>query len=57
MKKNSLRIIKGENIIELYDDFCNGVDSHIEGCLQDGIEPKKPYSGKNSRPRAPRREL
>lgn len=39
-------LFEGQNIEELYDDFCSGVDSYLEGCKQDGIEPKKPYSGK-----------
>lgn len=39
-------LFEGQNIGELYDDFCNGVDSYIEGYKEDGIEPKKPYSGK-----------
>ena len=39
-------LFEGQNIEELYDDFCNGIDSYLEGCKQDGIEPKKPYSGK-----------
>lgn len=39
-------LYEGQNITELYNDFVAGVDSYIEGCLADGIEPKKPYSGK-----------
>lgn len=39
-------LYEGDNINDLYDDFCAGIDSYIEGCHLDGIEPKKPYSGK-----------
>lgn len=39
-------LFEGNNIGELYDDFCAGIDSYIEGCKEDGITPRKPYSGK-----------
>lgn len=39
-------LYEGDNINDLYDDFCAGIDSYIEGCKLDGVEPKKPYSGK-----------
>ena len=33
-------------LYELRKDFEEGIDSYIEGCKADGIEPAKPYSGK-----------
>ena len=39
-------LYEGKDIDELYHDFCAGVDSYLEGCKQDGVAPKKPYSGK-----------
>lgn len=41
-----LILYEGNTIGELKADFQNGVDSYIEGCLADGIEPRKPFSGK-----------
>ena len=37
---------EGQTLDELRKDFEDGVDSYLEGCLADGIEPAKPYSGK-----------
>ncbi len=37
---------EGATLVELRDDFKAAVDSYIEGCLADGIEPRKPFSGK-----------
>mgnify|MGYP002527136132 FL=1 len=31
---------------ELRKDFEAGVDSYLEGCKADGVEPAKPYSGR-----------
>ena len=31
---------------ELRKDFEEGIDSYLEGCKADGVEPAKPYSGK-----------
>ena len=36
---------EGNTIDELRTDFEAGVESYISGCLADGIEPRKPYSG------------
>jgi len=44
--KNGLIVYEGNSLEELERDFKNGVDSYIEGCRADGIEPQKPYSGK-----------
>lgn len=45
MGKDSI-LYEGNNVEELYDDFCSGINSYIEGCVAEGLEPKKPYSGK-----------
>lgn len=37
---------EGGTLAELREDFKAAVDSYIEGCLADGIEPRKPFSGK-----------
>jgi len=37
---------EGRTLAELREDFEAAVDSYIEGCLADGIEPLKPFSGK-----------
>ena len=37
---------EGSTLTELKDDFEAAVDSYIEGCLADGIQPRKPFSGK-----------
>ena len=36
---------EGKKLDELRKDFEDGVDSYLEGCLADGVEPAKPYSG------------
>ena len=43
---NDLILYQGETIPELRLDFEAGVDSYINACISDGVEPKKPYSGK-----------
>ncbi len=40
-----LILYEGDTISELRADFEAGIDSYIAGCLADGIEPRKPYSG------------
>ncbi len=40
-----LILYEGDTIGELRADFEAGIDSYIAGCLADGIEPRKPYSG------------
>ena len=37
---------EGQTLDELRKDFEEGVDSYIEGCRADGVEPAKPYSGR-----------
>lgn len=37
---------EGTTVDELETDFRNGVDSYLNGCARDGVEPQKPYSGK-----------
>ena len=37
---------EGQTLDELRKDFEDGIDSYIEGCKADGVEPTKPYSGK-----------
>ena len=41
-----LIVYEGQTLDELRKDFEDGVNSYLEGCLADGIEPTKPYSGK-----------
>lgn len=37
---------EGQTLDELRKDFEDGIDSYLEGCKADGVEPAKPYSGK-----------
>ena len=37
---------EGQTLDELRKDFEEGIDSYLEGCKADGVEPAKPYSGK-----------
>ena len=39
-------VYEGQTLDELRKDFEDGVDSYLEGCLADGVEPAKPYSGR-----------
>lgn len=41
-----LIVYEGNTLDELRKDFEEGIDSYIEGCRADGVEPAKPYSGK-----------
>lgn len=41
-----LILYEGNTIVELRADFEAGIDSYLEGCRADGIEPRKPFSGK-----------
>lgn len=36
---------KGNTVNELQEDFEAGIDSYLEGCIADGVEPRKPFSG------------
>lgn len=40
-----LIIYEGNTIDELRADFEAGIDNYTAGCIADGIEPRKPYSG------------
>lgn len=37
---------EGQTLNELRKDFEEGIDDYISGCMADGIEPRKPFSGK-----------
>ena len=41
-----LIVYEGLMLDELRKDFEDGIDSYLEGCKADGVEPVKPYSGK-----------
>ncbi len=40
-----LIVYEGNTLNELRTDFEAGIDSYLEGCKVDGIEPRKPFSG------------
>ncbi len=40
-----LILYEGNTIDELRADFEAGIDNYIVGCVADGIEPRKSYSG------------
>jgi predicted HicB family RNase H-like nuclease len=42
----ALILYEGQTLDELRQDFEAGVDSYLEGCKADGVEPAKPYSGR-----------
>lgn len=42
----ALILYEGQTLDELREDFEAGIDSYLEGCKADGIEPAKPYSGR-----------
>lgn len=42
----ALILYEGDTLEELRKDFENGVDSYLEACKADGVEPAKPYSGR-----------
>ena len=41
-----LIVYEGQTLEELRKDFEAGVDSYLDGCKADGVEPAKPYSGR-----------
>lgn len=41
-----LILYQGNTIDALRADFEAGIESYIEGCVADGVEPRKPFSGK-----------
>ena len=42
----ALILYEGNTLDELRKDFEEGVDSYLEACKVDGVEPVKPYSGR-----------
>ena len=42
----ALILYEGQTLEELKADFVSAIDSYLEGCAEEGIEPAKPYSGK-----------
>lgn len=46
MGNKALILYEGNTIDELRKDFEEGIDSYLEGCKEDGVEPVKPFSGK-----------
>ena len=42
----ALILYEGNTLEELRKDFEEGVDSYLEECKADGVEPVKPYSGR-----------
>lgn len=42
----TLILYEGQTLDELRKDFEDGIDSYLEGCRVDGVEPAKPYSGR-----------
>lgn len=42
----SLIIYEGQTLDELRQDFHDGIDSYLDACSKDGVQPEKPYSGK-----------
>lgn len=43
-----LIVYEGQTIDELREDFQQGIDDYIAGCVAEGITPRKPYSGRLS---------
>ena len=39
-------LYEGNTLDELKKDFEDGIDSYLEACKADGVEPAKPYSGR-----------
>ena len=42
----ALILYEGQTLDELREDFEASIDSYLEGCKADGVEPAKPYSGR-----------
>lgn len=42
----ALILYEGQTLEELKKDFEEGIDNYINGCIADGKEPDKPYSGR-----------
>ena len=41
---NSLILYEGDSLYELKEDFAAGIESYLEGCKTDGIQPEMPHS-------------
>ena len=41
-----LILYEGNSLQELHQDYKNAIDSYIEGCIAEGVEPRKPFSGR-----------
>lgn len=39
-------VYEGNTLKDLKQDFEDAVDSYIDGCLAEGIQPRKPFNGK-----------
>ncbi|HOO71603.1 MAG TPA: type II toxin-antitoxin system HicB family antitoxin [Spirochaetota bacterium] len=37
---------QGTTVKEIEEAFYKSIDDYLEWCLQDGVDPEKPYSGK-----------
>ena len=44
--KGSVEYSKDDNCLLLRKDFEEGIESYLDYCKAEGIEPAKPYSGK-----------
>jgi predicted HicB family RNase H-like nuclease len=43
---NTIMSFRGSSVGELKDSFRDVVDSYLEDCEREGVEPEKPFSGK-----------
>lgn len=43
---NDVVTFQSETVVGLIQEFKASVDDYIEFCAENGVEPKKPYSGK-----------
>ena len=39
-------LYEGQTLDELRSDFEAGIDDYIAGCIAEGVEPRKPFSGR-----------
>jgi predicted HicB family RNase H-like nuclease len=46
LNANVIMSFRGASVKELKSSFRNVVDTYLEDCERDGIEPEKPFSGK-----------
>ena len=38
----SIVTFEAEDEVQLYGEFCLSVDTYLESCLENGVEPRKP---------------